>query len=609
MSSQGQPKVIFGIGLKIFLNLGLSLCVIALVAMAGYYHLSRIGERLAGIAERDMPVIQGLTAVALRQLDQAVLFERSLGAGEVMGLHPRAVERFEYSVQAFNDLNPVIDGHFEQVSHLAGEALAEISHAEEAEIFARIAELLSELAIEHGTYVELATDIFRSLEAGNVGGALAKLPAVEAAEEHLVHTLETMLTNIESFTLTAASEAEAMEQAAITQFTMLGIGGLALTLLVGTYLVTFVIVRPLKAIVAALKSLTGGDTSKNAKVRANDEIGSIAWAYGQLRDTLVRKEAEKKKAILDVADRFESTIGEIVNAVSAASTELNVTSQSVSQVSEATKDQASTVAAASEQASANVQMVAAATEEMTRSIDDINNQVNNASTEVSRAVVEVEKTSGQMTALSATAEKIGQVISMISEIAEQTNLLALNATIESARAGDAGKGFSVVAGEVKQLANRSGRATGEIAAHIQEIQAASTQAVASMGTIGSVIQSVSESSSAIASAMEQQRAATKDIARNVQEAASGTQSVSTSITQVSEGSREAGAASSDLSVAAGELSRQSENLANEVNTFLTGLREGAADRRNGQDPKYNGPERRASAQAGAQNNAAAAAAA
>src|SRR5579862_6669689 len=94
--------------------------------------------------------------------------------------------------------------------------------------------------------------------------------------------------------------------------------------------------------------------------------------------------------------------------------------------------------------------------------------------------------------MAAAAERVGDVVKLISDIAGQTNLLALNATIEAARAGDAGKGFAVVASEVKSLATQTAKATEEISAKIAEMQTATSQSVAAVKTIGDTIGQVNE---------------------------------------------------------------------------------------------------------------------
>lgn len=367
------------------------------------------------------------------------------------------------------------------------------------------------------------------------------------------------------------------------------------------------IAKPLKAMTAAMSRLADGELDVEIPARnRSDEIGDMSAAVEVFRANAVRnkdlvaeQEAIKKKSeeqnrqtLLEIADRFESSVGEIIETVSASSAELDTTAQSMAGISEEASTQAGVVAAASEEATSNVQSVAAATEEMSQSIAEINRQIIEASQSSNKAVSEVDRTGEQMAALTKTAEKIGQAISMISEIADQTNLLALNATIESARAGEAGKGFAVVAGEVKELASQTAKATEEITGHIQDIQAASAVAVTSMEHVGKVIREVDETSTIIAAAMEEQGAATKEIARNVQEAGSGTQEVSKNILGVSQASQDAGAASSQVTAAAGELSTQSDRLKSEVDVFLTGLRTGAADRREHDDPNYKGEERR-----------------
>src|SRR5581483_3187990 len=143
-----------------------------------------------------------------------------------------------------------------------------------------------------------------------------------------------------------------------------------------------------------------------------------------------------------------------------------------------------------------------------------------------------EETNGKVQGLADAAQKIGDVVRIISEIASQTNLLALNATIEAARAGEAGKGFAVVASEVKTLATQTAKATDEITGQVQSIQSATSSSAAAIKGIGQTINRVSEISTTIASAVEEQGAATREISRSVQQAAQGTQEVSTNITSV-----------------------------------------------------------------------------
>ena len=227
------------------------------------------------------------------------------------------------------------------------------------------------------------------------------------------------------------------------------------------------------------------------------------------------------------------------------------------------------MAAASEQATTNVQTVAAATEEMSSSVGEIGRQVSaSRPRSPSARSVEAEKTNAEVQGLAEAASKIGEVVNLISDIAEQTNLLALNATIEAARAGEAGKGFAVVASEVKTLASQTAKATEEIAAQIGAIQGAVGGSVEAIKGIGKTIAEISEIATTIASAVEEQGAATQEISRNVQEAAQGTSEVTENISGVNQAAGETGAAAGQVLSAAQELSRQSETLRTEVERFL-----------------------------------------
>jgi len=366
------------------------------------------------------------------------------------------------------------------------------------------------------------------------------------------------------------------------------------------------IAKPITRLTGTMNQLADGDLSADvADDHGLDEVGQMTNAVQIFKENAVRnseleeeKEKDRKLKLAENAEAerlttgFTEGIGEIVDAVSSASVELSSTAQSMAAISEQTNGQVTAVSATSQDTSANVQTVASAAEEMSCSIDEIKGRISRASEASRQAVEEVEETGGQMNALAQTADRIGEVIKMISDIAEQTNLLALNATIESARAGEAGKGFAVVANEVKALAGQTATATEQIHQQIEEIQTATKQAVVSMSSIREIIQKVDTTSSEISAAMEEQGAATQEIASNIQRAATGSSEVSKKIMEVAENSRETDTAATQVNTASNELSKHAELLKVEVDNFLVGLREGVSDRRTSDDPNYKGPERR-----------------
>jgi len=274
----------------------------------------------------------------------------------------------------------------------------------------------------------------------------------------------------------------------------------------------------------------------------------------------------------EIADNFEKGVGQVVESVSSAASQMKTSAEAMASSADETNHQATTVASAAEEATANVQAVSAAAEELTSSITEISRQVTTSSEIAQQAANQADKTDQQIQGLAESAQRIGEVVDLITDIAEQTNLLALNATIEAARAGDAGKGFAVVASEVKNLANQTAKATDEIGSQIGEIQGATQDAVHAIREISSVINDINQTASAVAAAVEEQGAATQEIARNVEQAAAGTSEVANSITTVSQAAAESGAAAQQILTASDDLSNQSGTLSGQVELFLTEVR-------------------------------------
>jgi methyl-accepting chemotaxis protein len=357
-------------------------------------------------------------------------------------------------------------------------------------------------------------------------------------------------------------------------------------------LIAFVIARgiilPLAGLTSGMKELAGGNFGVVLPgLERKDEVGDMAQAVEGFKvkaEEKARDEAEakirqdevvvrqRKADMQKLADSFEAAVGQIIETVSSASTELEASAGTLTKTAERAQQVTTTVAAASEEASTNVQSVASATEEMASSVNEISRQVQESARMANEAVDQARKTNDRVSELSKAATRIGDVVELINTIAGQTNLLALNATIEAARAGEAGRGFAVVASEVKALAEQTAKATGEIGQQIAGIQAATHESVDAIKEISGTIERLSEISSTIAAAVEEQGAATQEISRNVQQAAQGTQQVSSNITDVQRGASETGSASSQVLSAAQSLSSDSNRLKLEVGKFLDTVR-------------------------------------
>jgi methyl-accepting chemotaxis protein len=349
-----------------------------------------------------------------------------------------------------------------------------------------------------------------------------------------------------------------------------------------------VVAAPLKGVTNTMGELTKGNLDVEiAGSRYKDEFGEITRALVVFKDSmlqtrkmtaeqeLLKKKAEedRREGMMMLANDFDSRTSGIISALASAATEMQATASQMTNASQNTAEISTLVASAATEADSNVQTVASAAEELSASSSEIAKQISGVAQKSSRAAQEADTTSREVNALNALADSIVEVVSSIKDIADQTNLLALNATIEAARAGEAGKGFAVVADEVKKLAMETAQKTEQIGERVGKIQDAIRSSVEAVQRIIVDVQQIDEATTAVAGAVEEQNAATAEIGRNVAEASAGTQQVAHNIADVQRNAQETGSAAGTVLSAAGELARISENLQKEVGSFLAEIRD------------------------------------
>ena len=270
----------------------------------------------------------------------------------------------------------------------------------------------------------------------------------------------------------------AQDQSMQTQLqhsTLLIIGSSALALLVGliaAWVITRLIVAPLRAVIAVAQQIASGDLSGRMEVSRRDEIGQLMQAMQQMGTSLSQMVSGLQTGIEQLASSAHSLS--------------SVTEQTTAEVS-SQKDETEQVATAMNQMTATVHDVARNAEQAAQAAQTADAKVDSGQQVVRMSLQRIEllatssnSASASIESLSAQIQNIGTVLSVIQSVAEQTNLLALNAAIEAARAGEQGRGFAVVADEVRQLASRTSKATEEIVGVVRQNQDMARDAVALM---------------------------------------------------------------------------------------------------------------------------------
>jgi methyl-accepting chemotaxis protein len=312
------------------------------------------------------------------------------------------------------------------------------------------------------------------------------------------------------------------------------------------------IARRLRRVGDALEAVGEGNLTTVIPPDGDDEIGATArWAavaMGRMRETLAVMSDHADA--LQIAASGLATGSEQTRAQAADSAAL-----------------AGEVAVAGRQIGTSVEVAATGVSQMADSMREIAVTTADAATVCASAAELATTMSASMAGLQNTSAGVAEIVTMIASIAEQTNLLALNATIEAARAGDAGRGFAIVAAEVKDLSRETAEATHRAAALLAAIEDGTASAVGVAGEIGAVLQEISAHQQTISAAVEENTVIGAEVARGVSQAAAGSGQIAESIVTVATAADQTSAVAVTTREAAERLSEMSDALRVVVSGF------------------------------------------
>ncbi|MGB0747938.1 MAG: methyl-accepting chemotaxis protein [Magnetospiraceae bacterium] len=427
-----------------------------------------------------------------------------------------------------------------------------------------------------------------------------KMAAFEAARDKADAALKEEITNAlaameaeaarEAKEVATASEAlDAQQSAATTWSVTAKIAFVVATAIVLAFLMRAMLGRPLSSMTGAMTRLADNDLTVTIPAQDRvDEIGAMAAAVQVFKDNAVKvqklaaeqeqmarqADSERRALLESLADDFESSVSSLVNSLSGSADDMRTESGSMAEATQLAGVRASSILDSAETAAINVREVSEAADALSRSISHISGQVAQSTQISSEAVAEAQQTNDTVVGLADAANRIGEVVALINDIAEQTNLLALNATIEAARAGEAGKGFAVVASEVKNLADQTAKATEEITTQIQGIQGATNGTVKAIQSIASTINRINEIASEISTAVDEQGNAIQAIANNAEQAAEGTRAVTDTVGEVAQTVSATSDSAQNVLRASDGLREQAGGLRKHVDNFLRHVRTG-----------------------------------
>lgn len=513
--------------IKLYSLAGILIILMMISIGVAIFKMDSLGESIAAIAEQDIPLTETITRVSIQQLGQAKNFERVLRYGIEMQIDPDSLPKFEDAMEKFKKLSNQIKASIKHGLEISTQSIQDAHSEKDKKEFEHVAQVLNKIKTLHADYEKQVAAVILQLEEGEILKAQALAPGVEEREQKVDSEIEKLLIELEKFVQDASLKAEHDEKSALQILVVIAIVSIA----VGAGLAVFIInglMKSIRVAVGVAEVISSGDLTNDVEVTSNDEMGTLLNALSQMRNNLYNMVTQMNDSSSQLA---------------AASEELAAVSEETNQNIRQQQSEVEQAATAVNEMTATIQEVAKNANETSQTAYSTNsstiegqNVVRQTVSSIGQLASDIENASDVIHQLESHSENIGGVLDVIKNIAEQTNLLALNAAIEAARAGEQGRGFAVVADEVRTLASRTQESTQEIESMIEKLQSGSREAVAVMegsrkqatesvdkaNSAGTALQSITEAVShisdmntQIATASEEQASVAEEINKNI----------------------------------------------------------------------------------------------
>ncbi|WP_136810268.1 methyl-accepting chemotaxis protein [Desulfosediminicola flagellatus] len=296
-------------------------------------------------------------------------------------------------------------------------------------------------------------------------------------------------------------------------------------------LVRWIVENPLQRLTGTIEAIRSGETPDVPFKQRKDQIGVLAGAIEHFKASLVeiRQENARKEQEKIIIDEMFENITSVVNGLESRAKDLVETANTLERLASSTEEQSESVTLRASETAEHTGEVTDSTRQLQTSFHSINSEIQKQVISVEKILKRNEKSRAHVDLLKSSITDVNAIITMVSEITDQTKLLALNATIEAARAGDAGRGFGVVASEVKDLSSRTENAAKSVMDKVAGIEQASMILVENLQEIDHQVQELNQLTDVINVSIDKQLGITDNITGFAGQTSGNMQNVSNSI--------------------------------------------------------------------------------